>query len=48
MDENTCSRDEATHMAETILNMYREQLLTKNETNSAIQKIPYYADILSE
>jgi hypothetical protein len=42
-----CSRDEATRMVESTLNMYREKLITKEEAVAAIKKVPYYSDILS-
>lgn len=42
-----CSRDEATRMVESTLNMYREKLITKEEAVVAIKKVPYYSDILS-
>ena len=42
-----CSRDEATRMVESTLNMYREKLITKEEALSAIKKVPFYSELLS-
>jgi uncharacterized membrane protein len=47
MGPDNCSRDEATRMVESILNMYRENLITKEDAVYAVKKIPYYSEILS-
>jgi hypothetical protein len=44
---NDCSLDEATRMVESTLNMYREKLITKEQAVAAINKVPYYKEILS-
>ena len=38
--------DEATRMVETLLNLKREQIITKKQAAEAIKKVPHYSEVL--
>ena len=40
------TRDEATRMVETILNLKREKVVTDAEARAAVEKVPFYSDVL--
>ena len=45
MDEKV-TPDEATRFVEAILNLKREQIITKEEARDALSRIQYYSDIV--